>query len=89
MQEVSQFLDRSSSIYNARARLNCARPRENQIKMFVKIGTYTINTDHIIHIKHEDDNDTATVVFVDGSSVQWKAEDSIRLRQILDRMGGM
>ena len=89
MRGGSQFLDRSSSIYKARARLNCARTRENQNKMFVKIGTYTINTDQIIHIKHEDDNDTVTVVFTDGSSIQWKAEDSKRLRQILDRMGGM
>lgn len=57
--------------------------------MFVKIGTYTVNTDHIISVKHEDDNDTVTVVFTDGSSIQWKGEDSKRLRQILDRMGGM
>ena len=57
--------------------------------MFAKIGTYTVNTDHIISVKHEDDNDTVTVVFVDGSSLQWKGEDSKRLRQILDRMGGM
>jgi hypothetical protein len=57
--------------------------------MFVKIGNYSINTDQIVHVKLEDDNDTVTVVFTDGSTIQWKGEDSKRLRQILDRMGGM
>jgi hypothetical protein len=63
--------------------------RRIDTKMFVKIGNYSINTDQIVHVKHEDDNDTVTVVFTDGSNLQWKAEDSKRLRQILDRMGGM
>lgn len=63
--------------------------RREPTKMFVKIGNYTINTDQIIHVKHEDDNDTVTVVFRDSSWLQWKGEDAKRLRQILDRMGGM
>lgn len=57
--------------------------------MFVKIGNYSINTDRIVHVKHEDDDDIVTVVFTNGQSLQWKGEDAKRLRQILDRMGGM
>lgn len=57
--------------------------------MFVKIGDYSINTDQIVRVKHEADNDTINVTFVDGATIEWKGDDTKRLRQILDRMGGM
>lgn len=57
--------------------------------MFVKIGDYSINIDQIVRIKHEADNDTINVTFVDGGTIEWKGDDAKRLRQILDRMGGM